>query len=119
MPQNPDKLPPAEQIAHYNAILVEDLSSKFKLVLEKMSDFETRINHRVDERFNQLSARLDLHDLCFEENNRRWAQNERRWEESEKLWAENEKRWEECMRYLYRIDERLDTHEGRLAVGHL
>lgn len=119
----------AKSIQHYNAVLIEDLRSEFKFVVEHVSDVERRLTEKIDdsntehrERFKTIEAILKLHTEMLHENGerwkrnedrwnqneRRWEQNDKRWEQNDKRWEENDKRWEENERKLTRIEEKLD-----------
>ena len=84
--------PPASaaQIQHYNAILIEDLKSEFRFVVEHMSGIEQRLTDRMDktdaannERFDNIEAVLKIHSQMLQENSKRWEANEKRMERIE------------------------------------
>ncbi len=54
------KKPSSEKVAHYTAVLVEDLESKFQFVIEHVTDVEERMMKRMDQRFAEQDARFDV-----------------------------------------------------------
>lgn len=55
----------AENVAHYTAVLVEDLKDQFKFVIEHVSGMEERLIKRMDTRFSEHDARFDVIDMVL------------------------------------------------------
>lgn len=49
----------AKSIAHYNGILIEELNSKFKFVVEHVTGVEARLMGRMDEKFSEIDDNFD------------------------------------------------------------
>ncbi|EKD52052.1 MAG: hypothetical protein ACD_62C00126G0008 [uncultured bacterium] len=49
------KIDPINSIEHYNAILLEEMRSEFKFVIEHTSDIEKRLNARMDEHMQRIN----------------------------------------------------------------
>lgn len=89
-----------EDIAHYFSILLEDVRSDFKFAIESVLDMETRINKRMDERFEKVDQRFEVIESVLKEHSQNWVKNEQRWEQNEKRWKENNQKWKETARTL-------------------
>lgn len=104
------------RIAHYSAVLVEDLKSQFKLVIEHVEGVRETLGQKIDtlehkvgtleQRFDKLEYKVDK---GFAEVAKKFAENE--------IWQQ------EAIRVLGRIDLTLDNHEERIthlegAVAH-
>lgn len=110
------------RIAHYSAVLVEDLKSQFKLVIEHVEGIREALGQKIDileQKVDKLEQRVDK---GFAENERRWQENERRWQENKQLWQENKRLWQEndgwqheAIKTLGRIESKLDNHEERIT----
>lgn len=104
-----------EKIEHYNAILIEELTSKFNFVIEKVMSLDEKFTHVLNESiqeirqdhaefrltFKHIFSELEANQKNWEtnwqlwqENKKCWGENKRRWDENKKRWDENERRWE-------------------------
>lgn len=131
------KRKPSRSVAHYNAVLIEDLQSQFKLVIEHVEGFRDSIRQEMAEGFRQVHERLNVHEQYLKVNEKRWQDNEKRWQDNDKRWQDNEKRWQdnekrwqdnekhwqdneawqrEAMACLVRIENKVDNHEDRITT---
>ena len=55
-----------EKIEHYNAILIEELTSQFKFVTEHMMSIEERLTKKMDDKFGQVDSRFDMIEKTLE-----------------------------------------------------
>lgn len=97
-----------EKIAHYNAILIEDLTSKFNFVIEKVMSLDEKFTHLLNNyvqemrqdhaefrlAFKHIFSELETNRKNWETNWQLWRENEKRWQENNRRWDENERRWE-------------------------
>ncbi|MBX7148175.1 hypothetical protein K1X76_03755 [bacterium] len=104
-----------EKIEHYNAVLLEEMNSKLKFVVEYVQSTDERYQKKIDEfrqkhdqdiediklilkmhekRFDSIEFTLDLHGKLLIQNEKRWDENNRRWDENQKQWTENQQRWD-------------------------
>jgi len=118
---DPLKGPEDRRKEHYTAILIEELDSKFKFVVEHMSGIEERLSRDLREfkieteaNFKQVGRVLKFHSDLLEKNEERWKQNEQRWKQNEERWEKNEKRLEGVEHRLERVETRLERVETRL-----
>lgn len=79
-----------EEIQHYNAILIEEIRSEMKMVVEHVTTSEERIMARMDERFLEVDQSFDdvrrilsYHTELFRKNDERWQKNDERWQKAE------------------------------------
>lgn len=98
----------SEQVAHYTAVLVEDLKDQFKFVIEKVEGMEERLILRMDERFTKQDERFDIIESVLKEHSRMLQANEGRWNQNEERWNRNEERWKQNDTRLNRIESKLD-----------
>lgn len=94
--------PLAKEIAHYNAILIEDLKDQFKFVIEHVSGVEERLTKRMDERFVAHDQRFDIIESVLTQHSKMLQANEERWNQNEERWNQNDFR-------LDRIETKLDS----------
>lgn len=55
-----------EKIEHYNAILIEELTSQFKFVTEHMMSIEERLTKKIEEKSSQSDSRFDIIEKTLE-----------------------------------------------------
>lgn len=103
------KMSKTETLIHRQTILIENLESNFKFVIEKVDGMEERINRRADERFAQQDERFDRIEAVLRVHSQLLNQNEERWKQNEKRWVENGERWAKNDNCLERIETKLDT----------
>lgn len=92
----------------YNAILIEELRSEFKFVIEHVTGVEERLTRRMDEKFEDVRKILTHHSDLLNENGESWKKNEERWQKNEEHWQKNDVR-------LERIEQKLDTVIEKVA----
>lgn len=73
----------SEQVAHYTAVLVEDLKDQFKFVIEKVEGMEERLILRMDERFAKQDERFDIIESILKEHSQMLQANEERWKQND------------------------------------
>ena len=112
----------SQDIAHYNAILIEEIRSDLKAVVDHVLGVESRLSQRMEqyqtetrERFQIIESVLSHHTQMFQQNEERWQQNEKRWQQNEKRWEENERRWEKNEERWENNEESLTGIADRLA----
>lgn len=57
VPKEPKGL---EKIEHYNAVLIEELTSQFKFVTEHMMGIKEELVKKMDEKFDKIDTRFDI-----------------------------------------------------------
>lgn len=55
-------------LRHYNAILMEDINSKFNLVLESVQSFREEYKREIQEFRNETNQRFDVLELAVKDN---------------------------------------------------
>jgi uncharacterized protein (DUF3084 family) len=115
----------AAQIQHYNALLIEDLKSDFKFVVEHMNGIEKRLTERMDrtdaanqQRFDTIEAILKLHSQHFQKNEERWQKNEERWQKNEERLGRIETKLDQVVEKVERHDQEIQEIKTHLALPH-
>ncbi len=54
-----EELSKQEELTHYVGVLMEDMESKFNMVIEKVEGLEESLNHKIDVKFAEQDLRFD------------------------------------------------------------
>ncbi len=88
-----NQLNKAETIQHYNAVMIEELKSQFKFVIENMAGVELRLTQRIDalitknqEEHDCFKLVLHRHSGLFEKIDQRFDKVDERFDSLEKKW---------------------------------
>ena len=99
-----DQLNKAETIQHYNAVLIEDLKSQFKMVIERSEGAEERtrqfieeLHTKTQERFDNVDLVLRHHSELFEEMDERFNKVDQRFDRLESRVCGLEKKMDEVV----------------------
>ena len=123
IPKNPKKkiATTEKDFQRYNAIMLEQLDSKFNMLVEYITGVKETLIERMDLRFDQHETRFDIienilrdHSQRWVENEKRWEQNDRRWKSNESRWEQNEKRWEKNEKRWIRTEAKIDKISAKL-----
>ena len=114
----------AQEIQHYNAIMIEELRSQFRAVIEHSTSIEQRLVARMDQtdekterRFQDIETILKQHSELHRQNLARWDANDKRWDANDKRWDANDKRLEKIEQRLTGIESKADQ-TGEKVEAH-
>lgn len=111
----------SRSISHYNAILIEELQSQFKFVVEHAETAYDKLSEKIDNfrqeteaRFTIIEAVLKQHSTMLKQNEERWDQNDARWEQNDARWEQNAAHLQKIETVLERVADRVDHHDSRI-----
>jgi len=101
-----------EKIEHYNAILIEELTSQFKFVTEHMMSIEERLAKKMDDKFGQVDSRFDIIEKTLENHSDRLNTVENVLVEFKR---ESNGRFDQIENRLGSVENRLGSVENQLG----
>lgn len=126
----PRKNPPpyknrAEEIAHYNGVLIENLRDEFRMVIEHVDGVKEQLIRRMDERFAKQDGRFDVieavlrhHSQMLQTNEERWTRNEVRLEGIESRLGGIESKLDQVIEKVERHDQEITTIKAVIPAAH-
>ena len=108
-----------EKIEHYNAILIEELTSQFKFVTEHMVSIEERLVKKMDEKFDKIDTRFDMIEKTLEVHSNRLGKVEDRLGKVEDRTGTIEHILLEFKRetneHFEKLEHKIETHDHDIA----
>lgn len=108
--------PSSETIAHYNAVLIEDLRSEFKFVVEHVSSLSDRLDKKFDEQEVKFNERFNIIEAILQDHSCRWQENDKRWEENHAYLREMLKLLNRTIDDQDALSQRVDAHDRDLST---
>lgn len=119
----PSKKQESNNIAHYNAILIENLQSQFKFVTEHVDTMGQSIRGEIQQFRSEVNGRFEVIETIVREHSQILQEHGKKLEQNDKRWEQNDKRWEQNAATLSRIEtkldhfvEKVDDHEERIST---
>lgn len=112
-PKTIDELSQKETIAHYNAVMIEELRSQFKFVIEKSEGVEERTRQLINELHQKTEERFDDVDLVLRKHSEMFVQVDQRFDRLVKKVDGHDQRFESLEHKFDRLEKKVDGHDQR------
>ena len=119
-PKTIDELSHKESIAHYNAVMIEELRSQFKFVIEKSESSEGRLRQLIEdlrkenqEDHDDIKLVLRKNSDMFEQVDRRFDILEKKVDGLEQKVESHDRRFESLEHKFDRLEQKVDGHDLR------